>query len=157
MKRLAILADVSNLYYCVDKEYKKKVDYRKYLEFLSDYGTPVYKLAYVAALGDEASGFIHALKSLGFECLVRHPKEYSLPGGGVKKKCDFDVHIAMDMVRLAPVIDCCILGSADGDLTPAVQYLSGKNIPTVIFACGISRELKASARAAIEIPPSVLQ
>lgn len=153
MKRLGVFVDVSNLYYCTEKQYRKKIDYAKYLAFLNDFGTTKFSIAYAAVMGTQADGFLHALAELGFQVKTRTPKEYSIPGGGVKHKCDFDVQIALDMVHMQSQMDMCILGSADGDLTPAVKYLT---IPTVIFACGISNELAKSAKAAIEIPPSIL-
>jgi uncharacterized LabA/DUF88 family protein len=153
MKRLGIFIDVSNLYYCVEKQYRKKIDYQKYIEYLKDFGQIKFSIAYAAVMGTQADGFLHALRDLGFEVKTRTPKEYTLPGGGVKHKCDFDVQIALDMVHMQPQMDMCILGSADGDLTPAVKYMT---VPTVIFACGISNELAKSAKTAIEIPPSLL-
>lgn len=156
MKRLGVFVDVSNLYYCVDKQYRKKIDYSKYLDYIKDFGEIKYAHAYASVMGTQADGFIHALKELGFDVKTRTPKEYSVPGGGIKRKCDFDVQIAMDIVRRQPIMDLCILGSADGDLTPAVEYLNGLSIPTIVLACGISNELAQSSKAAIEIPYSML-
>jgi uncharacterized LabA/DUF88 family protein len=156
MKRLGVFVDVSNLYYCVDKQYHKKIDYAKYLDYIKDLGDIKFAHAYAAVMGNQADGFLHALRELRFDVKTRTPKEYSTPGGGIKRKCDFDVQIAMDIVRRQPMIDMCILGSADGDLTPVVEYLNGVSIPTVILACGISHELAQSAKAAVEIPYSML-
>ncbi len=156
MKKLGVFVDVSNLYYCTEKQYKKKIDYKKYIDYLSDIGSIKFAIAYAAIMGTQADGFLHALKDIGFEVQTRVPKEYSLPGGGIKRKCDFDCKIAMDMVNRFPLMDACILGSADGDLTPAVEWLAIKNVPTIIFASGISNELAKAARSAIEIPPSIL-
>lgn len=156
-KRLGVFADVSNLYYCTEKAYGKKIDYKKYLEFLKELGEVKFAIAYVSVLGNQSDGFIHALKELGFEIKAKVPKEYRMDNGCIKRKCDADVAIALDMVDKSPAMDMCILGSADGDLTPAVDWLRVRNVPTIIFASGISAELAKSAKSAIEIPPSVLQ
>ena len=107
-------------------------------------------------MGTQADGFLKALRDLGFEIRTRTPKEYLTKSGGLKHKCDMDTMIALDMVNRVSQMDVCILGSADGDLTPAVDWLKDKGVPTVIFASGISRELSLSAKSAIEIPPSIL-
>lgn len=157
MKNLGVFVDVSNLYYCIDKQYsKKKIDYQKYLSYVRDLGRVKFAIAYAAVMGTQAEGFLHALEGFGFEVKTRTPKEYPITGGGIKRKCDFDVQIAIDMINRSTQMDMCILGSADGDLTPAVDWLGGKGIPTVIFASGISNELAKSSKTAIEIPPSIL-
>lgn len=155
-KRLGVFVDVSNLYYCTEKTYKKKIDYKKYLDFLRDLGEIKFAIAYASVMGTQADGFLHILSDLGFEIKTRTPKEYSIPGGGVKRKCDQDVYMALDMVNRYSQMDMCVLGSADGDLTPAVEWLTIKGVPTLVFASGISHELAAASRSAIEIPTSVL-
>lgn len=156
MKRLGVFVDVSNLYYCVEKQHGRKIDYAKYLDFVRDLGEIKFAIAYAAIMGTAADGFLTILKDLGFEVKTRVPKEYPMAGGGIKRKCDFDCHIAMDMVTRVSQMDMCILGSADGDLTPAVDWLNIKTVPTVVLATGISSELARSAKSAIEIPPSIL-
>lgn len=155
-KRLGIYVDISNLYYTIEKTYKKKIDYKKYLEFLADLGEVKFAIAYVSVLGTQSDGFLHALQELGFELRARVPKVYNMPGGGIKRKCDHDVYMALDMVDRLSQMDLCVLGSADGDMTCAVDWLRVRNVPTVIFASGISAELAKSAKSAIEIPPSIL-
>lgn len=156
MKRLGIFIDVSNLYYCCEKQHGRKIDYKKYLDFVRDLGDIKFAIAYVATMGTQSEGFINILKELGIEVYIRTPKSYPVPGGGTKHKCDMDVKIALDMVNRVSQMDLCVLGSADGDLTPAVEWLNGHSVPTVIFATGISSELARNAKTAIEIPPSVL-
>jgi len=42
---------------------------------------------------------------------------------GYDKKCDLDVEIAIDLVRLAPEYDDIVLFSGDGDMVYALRYL----------------------------------
>lgn len=155
MKRLGVYVDVSNLYYCVEKAHKKKIDYAKYLNYLSDVGVIKTQVAYAAVMGNEANAFIHAMEKLSFLVKQKTPKEYP-SSTGLKRKCDFDVQMAVDILDAHTQFDMLVLGSADGDLTPVVSWLSIRGISTLVLASGISRELKDAAKLAIEIPPSFL-
>ncbi len=156
MKRIGVFVDISNLYYCVEKKYKKKIDYSKYISYIKDLGAVDVQIAYAAVLGNESQPFLHALKELGFEVKTKTPKEYAMANGGVKHKCDHDVQMAMDIVNQHENLDQVVLGSADGDMTPVVQWLKDRRISTVVLACGISRELRECAKLGVEIPPSML-
>lgn len=155
MKRLGVFVDVSNLYYCVEKVHKKKIDYSKYLAYLTDLGIIKQQIAYAAVMGNEANAFIHAMEKLAFTVKQKTPKEYPSITG-LKRKCDFDVQMAVDILDSYTQYDMLVLGSADGDLTPVVSWLSVRGISTLILAAGISRELKDAAKSSVEIPPSFL-
>jgi len=157
MKRIGIFADVSNLYYCISKKYRgKKLDYRKYYEFVADIGEISQAIAYGAQIGNEAAGFIHALKAVGFQAKYKTPKQYN-DENRTRRKADWDVGITIDVVNMAPRLDVIVLGSADGDLAPLVHWCRQKGIDVIIIACGISRELKDMSNEFIEIPESLLE
>ena len=75
------------------------------------------------------------------------------------RKADWDVGIAIDMVTTVEgnSIDMMIICTADGDMTPAVEWVISKGINVIILACGISRDLKNTATKFIEIPESFLE
>ena len=157
MKRIGIFADVSNLYYCIRKKYRgKKLDYRKYYEFIVDFGEISQAIAYGAQIGNEAAGFIHALKAIGFQAKYKVPKQY-YEDNKTRRKADWDVGITIDVVNMAERLDIIVLGSADGDLAPLVDWCRQKGIDVIVIACGISRELKDTANEYIEIPESLLE
>ncbi|MEK0324965.1 MAG: NYN domain-containing protein [Nitrosopumilus sp.] len=159
MKHIAIFADVSNLYYCIGMKYPdRKLNYAAYYEYISELGLIEQAIAYGAQLEREAEGFIYCLKSAGFEPKYKTPKTYR-SDGKIKRKADWDVGIAMDLVRLAldKQYDMLVLGSADGDLCPLVEWLKELGIIVIILACGISRDLRLLADQAIEIPESLLE
>ena len=59
MKRIGVFVDVSNIYYCIGKKYEyRKLDYRKYLDFITDLGELVKVIAYGSQMSNEAAGFI---------------------------------------------------------------------------------------------------
>lgn len=157
MKHIAIFADVSNLYYCIGMKYPdRKLDYAAYYEYISDLGLIDKAIAYGAQLDNEAEGFIHCLRSAGFEPKYKTPKTYR-SDGKIKRKADWDVGIAIDMVNFAATIDLMVLGSADGDLCPVVEWVQNRSVQVIILACGISRDLRDLATKAIEIPQSLLE
>lgn len=157
MPKVAVLADVSNLYYCVQKQYGSKLDYRKLVTFIKGIGDPVIMKAYGAQMHGEATGFIAALKTFGFETHFKTPKEYSVPGGGIRRKADWDVGIALDMQKLPEDVQYIILCTADGDMSLAVEEAQAQGKRVVVIGSGISGQLAHQADEAIEIPPSLLE
>lgn len=155
MKRIGVFVDVSNLYYCIGKKYDyRKLDYRKYLDFIGDLGEIVKSIAYGSQMSDEAIGFIHCLEKVGFQTKFKPVKTYSPDS---RRKADWDVGIAMDIVRMVDRFDMLILGTADGDLEPVVKWATEQGVDVIVLACGVSRELKTRATKYIEIPESLLE
>ena len=62
------------------------------------------------------------------------------------KKGDWDVGIALDMIRLAPRLDALVLVSGDGDYVPLVEYLrnQGHRVEVVAFGKSTSAKLIAA-------------
>jgi len=154
--RIGIFIDVSNLYYCVGSKFKRKLDYKKYYTYVSGLGNVVQAIAYGAQLKNEARGFIHCLEEIGFSAKYKKPKIFN-NDGKIRHKADVDVDIAMDIVRKVNEIDLIVLGCADSDLAPLVDWVQecGKNV--IVLATGISHELKTAAYSCIEIPESFLE
>jgi len=159
MKRILVCMDVSNLYYCISKKFEgRRLDYSKYLDYVKELGDLQKMFAYGAQIGKEANAFIHCLRKLGFETKYKAPKVYRNEKT-VRRKADWDVGIAMDIVNavILKSVDMLILGTADGDLMPCVEWARARGIEVVVLACGISRELKKAATLFIEIPESLLE
>ena len=96
-------------------------------------------IAYVikASMPEEQS-FFDALEKAGFEV---KSKEVQIFPGGVKKG-DWDVGIALDMIRLAPRLDALVLVSGDGDYVPLVEYLRNQGHRVEVIAFGKSTSAK---------------
>lgn len=157
MKRLGVFVDVSNIYYCIRKKYEdRKLDYQKYLNFITDFGELTKVIAYGSQLGNEATGFIHCLQKIGFQTKFKSVKSFN-NDDELRRKADWDVGITMDIVNMIDRFDMIILGTADGDLKPVVTWASQRGVDVVILACGISRDLKDTATEFIEIPESLLE
>lgn len=157
MKRIGIFVDVSNLYYCIGKKFeRRKLDYRKYLDFVKDLGEIQQAIAYGAQLRGEANSFLHCLKRIGFTPKYKITKVYHNTEG-IRHKADQDVAMTIDIVNMINSMDLVILGSADGDLAPTVEWVRTRGVDVVILASGISRDLKEVATKFIEIPESLLE
>lgn len=156
MRRLGIFIDVSNLYYSISKRYNGKLDYSKLMKFLKDIGDVKRAIAYGAQIGNKASSFIYCLKGLGFETKYKKPKTYERENISYRK-ADWDVGITIDVIDNINDFDIIILGTADGDLLPLVDWIKKQNKEVIIVACNISSRLKTVASRFIEIPESLLE
>lgn len=156
MKRVGLFADVSNLYYTVKNKHGKKVSYKRLYEYMADLGKVTVAKAYVPAIGKQADNFLSALREAKWDVTVKVPKTYRNADGSIRRKCDLDVNICMDVVGNIGSFDLLVLCTADGDLLPLVQHVRAVGKQVLVFGCGISNELAKSGRCA-EIPESLLE
>lgn len=155
LKSALLIVDVSNLYYCVKKQYgeDKRLDYERFTASVMQSGVDLRKaIAYGAEMNEAAAKFKTVLQRLGFETKYKQPKIYANEGKETRK-ADWDVGMAMDVVRLAKDYDVIIFATADGDLAPCVDYIREvyPEKECWVVACGVSRELKISAHLWREI------
>jgi uncharacterized LabA/DUF88 family protein len=112
MTRIAVFADVQNIYYTTRHAYGRQFNYRKLWQRLSVQGEIVAATAYAIDRGDEQQlKFQNALKQLGFEIKL---KPYIQRSDG-SAKGDWDVGITIDVLDAAKTVDTVILLSGDGD------------------------------------------
>jgi uncharacterized LabA/DUF88 family protein len=159
MKRIGIYVDVSNLYFCLQREHKsRKLDYKKFYDFAKDFGEVKIACAYGSQIGVEAQTFISRIEAIGFKTRYKEPKEWptSAPGRS-RRKADWDVGITIDVIEQCDQVDTVVLGCADGDLAPLVEYLTARGKAVIVIACRISSSLRETATTCIEIPESLLE
>ncbi len=112
MPRLALFADVQNIYYTTRQIFGRPLDYRKLWARLAEQGEIVEAHAYAIDRGDpKQRGFQQALRDIGFHI---HLKPYIQRGDG-SAKGDWDVGIALDVMEAASEVERIILLSGDGD------------------------------------------
>lgn len=156
LKRVGVFVDVSNLYYCLGNKLKNsKLDYSKLLEYIQDFGKIIIKYAYGAQLNSQAEVFIKRLQELGFTTFFKEPKTYA-GTKHIRRKADWDVAIALDIMDLSNQLDIIVLCSADGDMVPLVKRLLDKDKQVIIIAATISKDLR-DITTTIEIPESFLE
>ena len=143
-QRVGVFIDVQNMYYSARNLYKKKVNFNTVLSEVIAGRNLIRALAYVikADVKDEDS-FYEALERMGFEVKA---KDLQIFYDGTKKG-DWDVGIAMDIMRLAPKLDTIVLVSGDGDFTDLVEHAKslGCRVEVVAFGKTTSNKLKEAA------------
>ena len=153
MVNIGLYVDVSNLYFCIYNNLKGKLNYAKLIEFIQPLGHIVTAKAYGAQVKDEASVFIETLEKLGFTTYYKKPKYFGQTHTG---KADWDVGIAVDIIKDLDNLDMVILATADGDMTPLAEYIKEQGKEIVVIGSKISRELQDSVTKYIEIPNSLV-
>jgi len=143
-QRVGIFVDVQNMYYSCMNLFKKKVNFGNVLKTAVSDRQLVRAFAYtIAAEMKGERGFHDKLTELGFEVKT---KELQTFAGGAKKG-DWDVGIAMDILRMAPKLDAVVLVSGDGDFSDLFKYVKalGCRAEVISFQKTTSSRLLAEA------------
>ncbi|WP_459206828.1 LabA-like NYN domain-containing protein [Pseudomonas sp. MLB6B] len=112
MKKIALFADVQNLYYTVRQAHGCHFNYAALWAELSREGEIVEAVAYAIDRGDaKQQQFQQILRNLGFQVRL---KPYIQRSDG-SAKGDWDVGITLDVVDAASRVDQVVLASGDGD------------------------------------------
>ena len=118
MKKIALFADVQNLYYTVRQAHGCHFNYSALWADVSRRGTIVEAYAYAIERGDaRQQQFQQILRNLGFTVKL---KPYIQRSDG-SAKGDWDVGIALDVMDAAERVDEVVLASGDGDFDLLLQ------------------------------------
>lgn len=132
-QRVGVFVDVQNLFYSAKHLHNAKVNYTALMKEAVQGRKLIRALAYVikADVSDEQS-FYDALKKIGFETKA---KELQVFYGGAKKG-DWDVGIAMDIMRMASKLDVIVLVSGDGDFMDLLEHVKALGCRAEVIAFG---------------------
>jgi uncharacterized LabA/DUF88 family protein len=132
-QRVGVFVDVQNMYYSAKNLYNRKVNFKIILRDAVAGRRLIRAIAYVikADVKDE-NIFYDALEEMGFEVKT---KDLQVFYGGAKKG-DWDVGIAMDVMRLAPKLDTIVLVSGDGDFSDLLEHAQSLGCRTEVLAFG---------------------
>lgn len=171
--RVGIFIDVANLYHSAKNIYHGRVNYAELMKHLVAGRQLVRALAYVvksegiepqhadstmarpvhapgtAVLSSEGA-FFEALEKAGLELRV---KDLQIYADGTKKG-DWDVGMAVDAIRMAPLFDVIILVTGDGDYLPLIDYLkwgTGRTVEVAAFRRSASAKIQEAAERFINI------
>lgn len=112
MNKIALFADVQNIYYTTRQAYGRQFNYRALWDRVSQQGNIEKAYAYAIAREDnKQQKFQSALQSIGFDVKL---KPYIQRSDGTAKG-DWDVGITIDVLQAAPKVDRIVLLSGDGD------------------------------------------
>ncbi len=121
MKKIALFADVQNIYYTTRQAYGRQFNYRELWKRISAEGEIVSAIAYATQRGDDKQlKFQDALKHIGFTVKL---KPYIQRSDG-SAKGDWDVGITIDVLEAAKDVDTVVLLSGDGDFDLLLQKIT---------------------------------
>ncbi|MDA7746116.1 NYN domain-containing protein [Psychromonas sp.] len=131
MKKIAIFADVQNIYYTTRQAYGKQFNYRKLWQTISAQGDIVCAYAYAIDRGDnQQQKFQEMLKHVGFDVKL---KPFIQRSDGTAKG-DWDVGITIDVMEEASNVDTIILLTGDGDFAILLDKVKLRyNVTTEVY------------------------
>lgn len=154
--KLAVFADVQNIYYTTRDAYGRSFNYRKLWQQLSKQGEIAAANAYAIDRGDTAQQkFQSALRHIGFNVKL---KPYIQRADGTAKG-DWDVGITIDVLTAAPDVDRIILLSGDGDFELLLRHIWEVNsVPADVYGVPMltANSLVQAADRFIDIDESFL-
>lgn len=123
MTRIALFADVQNIYYTTRQAYGRQFNYRRLWQKISQEGEIVMANAYAIHRGDDSQlKFQNALKHIGFNVKL---KPFIQRSDG-SAKGDWDVGITIDIMEAAASVDKVVLLSGDGDFDLLLDKVAKK-------------------------------
>lgn len=131
MEKIAVFADVQNIYYTTREAYQRQFNYRAFWQAISQRGDIVSAYAYAIDRNDDKQKkFQSALKQIGFTVKL---KPYIQRSDGTAKG-DWDVGITIDVLELSTQADTIVLLSGDGDFDLLLQHVNSKyNVKTEVY------------------------
>ncbi|MFC1687235.1 NYN domain-containing protein [Patescibacteria group bacterium] len=138
-QRVGVFVDVQNMYYSAKNLYGAKVNFGNILKKAVSDRKLIRAIAYVVrANNPEEQKFFEALSMQGFEVKMKNLQIFA---SGMKK-ADWDVGIAMDIIRLSNKLDVIVLVSGDGDYAPLIEYVRNHGHYIEVLAFGESSSHK---------------
>lgn len=140
-QRVGVFVDVQNLYYSARNLYNSRVKFHEVLDAAVGDRRLVRAIAYVVQADmPEEHTFFDALDKAGFEVKTKQLQTFA----GGHQKGDWDVGIAMDIIKAMNKLDVVVLCSGDGDFVPLLEYLqmTGQLTETIAFGRSCSGKVK---------------
>lgn len=130
MKKIALFADVQNLYYTVRHVHGCHLNYSALWEEVGARGEIVQAYAYAIERGDARQRqFQQILRNLGFTVKL---KPYIQRSDG-SAKGDWDVGITIDVLDAAAQVDEVVLASGDGDFDILLERVRAGGVAACVY------------------------
>lgn len=130
-QRVAVFIDTQNLYHSAKSNYRANVNYHQLMEKAINGRKFIRAFAYVIKSEENTEEkFFEAIEEIGIEIRV---KDLQIFHTGAKK-ADWDVGIAVDMIRLTEKVDVVVLASGDGDFLEVVRYCQSRGVRVEVMA-----------------------
>jgi uncharacterized LabA/DUF88 family protein len=143
-QRVGVFVDVQNLYYSAKALYGHKVNFGEILTEAVSGRKLIRAIAYtIKAEMPEEQTFFDALGEIGFE--VKSKELQTFVSG--QKKGDWDVGIAVDVLKMAPKLDAVVLVSGDGDYAELLHHVKAEGCRAEVISFGKSTSQKLVVEA----------
>lgn len=152
--RVGIFVDVQNIFYAA-KPFNARLDFEKLLELSVGKRRLIRAIAYVVQSPDvDQSNFISMLQQKSYEVKIKDLRQRS--DGSAKG--DWDMGMAIDIMRFVDKLDVVVLVSGDGDFVPLVDLVKtlGPRVEVISFTYNTARDLINSADEHIPIEEALL-
>lgn len=152
--RVGIFVDVQNIFYAA-KPFNARLDFEKLLELSVGKRRLIRAIAYVVQSPDvDQSNFISMLQQKNYEVKRKDLRQRS--DGSAKG--DWDMGMAIDIMRFVDKLDVVVLVSGDGDFVPLVDLVKtlGPRVEVISFTYNTARDLINSADKHIPIEEALL-
>jgi uncharacterized LabA/DUF88 family protein len=156
-QRVALFVDTQNLYYSARDNYDRNLDYRRLLEVALRGRLLQQATAYTVEREGEntAFGFVTKLGTLGYRVRRRKVRVHrSDDSGRVVLEGDWDMGIAVGIIRAWDHFDVLALASGDGDFQALCELVQerGKRVEILAFRETASQGLLDIADRFINLP-----
>lgn len=142
-QRVGVFIDTQNMYYSARYLFKRKVNFKNIVEDATAGRKLIRATAYVVRTKTaEEKPFFDALQKAGIELRQKDLMEYF----SGQKKADWDVGLAIDVVRMLDMLDVVVLVSGDGDFIPLAEFAQSRGRTVEVMAFG---ETTSSALVAV--------
>lgn len=145
-ERVALFIDVQNMWYAARQQHgiSARVDFEKLMQAAVGERRLIRAYAYVIQTPEvDQSGFVTMLEQFSYEVKRKDLRRRS--DGSAKG--DWDMEMAIDMIRIADKVDVVILASGDGDFVSLIQLLKerGPQVEVFSFPHNTARDLMETA------------
>jgi len=153
--RVGVFVDVQNMFYSA-RQLGGRLDFEKLLEVTVAGRRLVRAIAYVVTAPDvDQSKFVTMLRQKGYEVKIKELRK-RIDGSA---KGDWDMGMAIDIVRLSESLDVVVLVSGDGDFVDLVNLVKtkGPRVEVFSFDQNTSKDLIEAADAYYPIGEELLR
>jgi len=149
---VSLLIDTGQIYYCVRRAFKARVDYSKYIAAVETLFGPQDVLAYVSRPNETSDKFISYLESM--DVTVRYKPPRILNEGN--SETNYNVELTLEALARADADKPMIIGSSDPNLVELLKTLKPQVGCLYVFASGIPKAFAKYAQIK-EIGANVLR
>jgi len=149
-QRVGIFIDSQNMYHSARHLFNRRVNFKNILEDAVIGRKLIRAVAYVISTKtEEEQPFFEALEKTGIELRQKELIEYASGA----KKADWDVGMAIDVVRMLDMLDVVVLVTGDGDFVPLVDFVQnhGRIVEVMSFGETTSSRLIEAADHFIDL------